>query len=146
NTTRGTPTGCPSYSGCVLRGLGRVDVGGQRALRALDERRERRGPVDGPLGEPATGDLHAGQAPALAAADVGEASRAGARGDPLGPQAGEVALALAAVAVRVDERVGDLLLRLAVQARTLTPVARGTLEDDATLLLRVDCALDSSHE
>src|SRR5690606_37327066 len=37
------------------------------------------------------------------------------------------------------------LLRLAVEARTLAAVARGAFEDDATLLVRVDCALDSCH-
>src|SRR5690606_38255281 len=65
--------------------------------------------------------------------------------DALDPQTAEVALALAAVPVGVDEGVGDLLLRLAVEARTLAAVTRGAFEDDATLLVRVYRALDSSH-
>jgi TrmH family RNA methyltransferase len=40
-----------------LRGLGRVDVLGQRSLGGRDEARERRGLVHGQLGEHATGDL-----------------------------------------------------------------------------------------
>src|SRR5690606_34727226 len=61
------------------------------------------------------------------------------------PQAAEVALARATVTVRVDERVGDLLLRLAVQARTLTTVAGCALKDDAALLVGVDGPLYSCH-
>src|SRR5699024_3204844 len=68
------------------------------------------------------------------------------RVDALDPQTTEVALTLAPVTVRVDERVSDLLLRLAVETRTLTAVAGGALEDDATLLVRVYRALDSCHD
>src|SRR5690606_38962437 len=46
---------------------------------------------------------------------------------------------------RVDHRVSDLLLGLAVQARTLTAVARGALEGSAALLLGVDRPLDACH-
>ena len=51
--------------------------------------------------------------------------RAGRGVDALDPQLAEVALAVLAVAVGVDERVGDLLLRLAVQARALAAVTAG---------------------
>src|SRR5690606_8786365 len=42
-------------------------------------------------------------------------------------------------------RVGDLLLGLAVQTRTLTAVAGGLLEDRPALLVGVDCPLDACH-
>src|SRR5688500_16736865 len=106
-----------------------VDVLGQRLLGRLDERGEGRGLVHRELGEHATVDLHTREAEALDEAVVRDAVLAARSVDALDPQAAEVALALATVTVRVDERVGDLLLRLAVQARTLTPVTGGALED-----------------
>src|SRR6476659_2509257 len=133
-------------SGCrVLRALGRVDVVGQRLLRRGDEAREGRRLVDGELGQHATVDLHAGEAEALHEAVVGQAVLAARGVDALDPQAPEVALALAPVTVRVDERVGDLLLRLPVQTRTLPAVTGGALADHATLLAGVYRPLDSSH-
>src|SRR5690606_26646940 len=119
--------------------------GRQRLLRGLDERGEDGGLVDGQLGKHATVDLHTCETQTLDEAVVREAVLAARGVDALDPQAAEVALALATVAVRVDERVGDLLLRLAVQTRTLTPVTGGALKDDATLLVGVYCPLDSSH-
>src|SRR5690606_1785690 len=116
-----------------LRSLRRVDVGGQSALRDLDQRRERRGLVDREFGEHAAVDRHAGQVQTLDEAVVGQAVGAGTSVDALDPQTTEVALALAAVAVRVDQRVGDLLLSLAVEARTLPAVTRGAVEDCTTL-------------
>src|SRR5215207_2163225 len=120
-----------------LRGLRRVDVAGQSTLGGRDERGEGRRLVHGQLGEHAAVDLDAREPEALDEAVVREAVLAARSVDALDPQAAEVALALAAVAVRVDERVGDLLLRLAVQARTLSAVTGGALEDDATLLVGV---------
>src|SRR5690606_8911573 len=115
------------------------------ALGGRDERCEGRGLVHGELGQHAAVDLHTREAEALDEAVVRGAVLAARSVDASDAQTAGVPLALAAVAVRVDERVGDLLLRLAVQARTLTPVTGGALEDDATLLVGVDGPLDSSH-
>ena len=57
----------------------------------------------------------------------------------------EVALALLPVTVGVDERVGDLLLRLAVEAGPLPAVAARPLEDDPALLVGVDRPLHACH-
>ena len=79
------------------------------------------------------------------AAVVGHAVLACSGVDALDPETTEVALALATVPVRVDQGVDDLLLGLPVEARTLTAVAGGALEDDPTLLVGVDRPLDSCH-
>ena len=63
-------------------------------------------------------------------------------GDPEPP---ERALLRLPVAVGVDERVLDLLLRVPVAAALEAPVALGLLEDLAPLLARVDRSLDSRH-
>ncbi len=72
--------------------------------------------MNGELSKDATVDLDAGKAEALDQAVVCEAVGARCRVDPLDPEATEVTLLLAAVTVRVDEGVSDLLLGLAVQA------------------------------
>src|SRR5690606_7998047 len=118
-------------------GLGRVDVLGQARLGDLDESVERGRVVDGQVGEDLAIDLDLGGLQTLDEPVVRDALGAGGRVDPLDPQTTEVALLGLAVVVRVDQRVGDLLLGLAVQTRTLTPVAGGALEDYAALLLRV---------
>src|SRR3546814_6892429 len=106
-----------------LRRLRSVHVAGQRVLRGCHERGERRRLVHGELGEHATVHLHTREAEALNEAVVRDAILTGSGVDALDPQATEVALALATVAVGVDEGVGDLLLRLAVPARRLPAVA-----------------------
>src|SRR5690606_27371877 len=90
-------------------------------------------------------DLDPGEAETLDEAVVRETLRADGGVDALDPQGAELALAGATVAVRVDERVRDLLLRLPVQARALAAVALGALEDGAALLVRVDGVLDACH-
>ena len=65
--------------------------------------------------------------------------------DALDPQPTEVALLLAAVVVRVGVRVEHLLLGLAVQARTLTAVAGGALQEGPALLMGVDRPLHTCH-
>ena len=99
--------------------------------------------MDRELREDAAVDLDAGEREALDEAVVREAVRTGRGVDALDPEATELALLGAAVAVRVDEGVGDLLLGLAVQARALAAVSGGALEDDPTLLVGVDGPLDS---
>src|SRR2546423_2507360 len=136
----GSPLGCGSG-----RGLGRVDVGRQGLLGHLDQGAERLGVVDGQLGQDLAVDLDASQVQALDEAVVGHALGAGRGVDALDPQPAEVALAVLAVPVGVDEGVGDLLLRLAVQPRALAAVAGGLLQDYPALLLGVHCPLDACH-
>src|SRR6478672_1176675 len=137
---------CAPSSTTGLRGdLGRVDVLGQGGLGGLDERVERGDVVDGQVGEDLAVHLDAGQVQSLDEPVVGHALGAGGRVDALDPQLAEVALVLAPVVVAVDQRVGDLLLRLAVEARTLSAVTAGALEDDPALLLGVHCPLDACH-
>ncbi len=107
----------------LRRVLRSVDVGREGLLRRLDDRREGRRLVDRELREDATVDLDAREGEALDEAVVGQAVLTRRRVDALDPETTEVALALATVVVRVDERVGDLLLGLAVEARPLTAVA-----------------------
>src|SRR4029079_7907763 len=61
------------------------------------------------------------------------------------PEPTERALLRLAVAVGVDERVLDLLLRVAVARMLEAPVALGLLEDLAALLARVDGSLHTRH-
>src|SRR5690606_22186230 len=110
-----------------------------------DECRERGRLVDREIGEDPAIHLDPGKTETLDEPVVRDAVLARRGVDPLDPQAAEVALAGAAVAVCVDERVGDLLLRLAVQARTLPAVAGRALEDDPALLVGVDGPLHSCH-
>src|SRR5690348_10901077 len=130
------------FSGCVDRS---VDVLRQCGLGRRDESRERGRVVDGEVREDLAVDLDLGSLQTLDEAVVRDALSAGGSIDALDPQLAEVALLLATVVVAVDERVGDLLLRLAVEARTLTPVAGGALEDDPALLLGIHCPLDACH-
>src|SRR6478672_7492477 len=137
---------CAPSSTTGLRGdLGRVDVLGQGGLGGRDERVERGDVVDGQVGEDLAVDLDARQVQALDEAVVGQALGASRSVDALDPQLAEVALVLAPVVVAVDQRVGDLLLRLAVEARALAPVTAGALEDYPALLLGVHCPLDACH-
>src|SRR5699024_8751530 len=53
--------------------------------------------------------------------------------------------ALATVTVAVDQRVDDLFLGLAVQARALSAVAACPVEDDPALLVSVDRSLHTCH-
>src|SRR5918997_121904 len=125
--------------------LGRVHVRGQRVLGDLDERVERRHVVDRELREDATVDLDTRGLEALDEAVVGHFLRAGRSVDALDPQLAEVALLGLAVTVGVDQRVGDLLLRLAVEARALAAVAAGALESRTALLVGVDRPLHACH-
>ena len=114
------------------RGSGRrgsVDVLGQGGLGGLDEHGEGRRVVDGQVGQDLAVDLDTRGLEALDEAVVGQAVGPGAGVDALDPELAEVALLLAPVVVAVDQRVGDLLLRLAVEARALAPVAGGALEE-----------------
>src|SRR5882757_6904922 len=145
-----TPTGpephpVSSLRGVPLRRLRRVHIARQRLLRDLDERREGVRVVHGQLGEDLAVDLDVGGLQTLDEAVVRDAVGAGSGVDPLDPELTEVALALLAVVVVVDQGVGDLLLGLAVQTRALATVTTGLLEDRPALLVGVDCPLDACH-
>src|SRR5919199_2747627 len=119
--------------------------GAHSGLRGGNESGEGHAVVHGELGEDAAVHLDAGQLEALDEAVVGDAVLAGPGVDPLDPQPAEVSLAGSAVPVGVDEGVGDLLLRLAVEPRALTAVPAGGLEDLSALLLGVDRPLHACH-
>src|SRR5918994_1674845 len=111
----------------------------------LDQGAESRGVGDGEVGQDLAIDLHPGRLQAGDEAVVGDAFRTGRGVDPLDPQLAEVTLAGTPVAVGVYQRVGNLLLGLAVEARALAAVTRGLVEHLAPLLVGVDRALDACH-
>src|SRR5690606_25821446 len=138
------PWGCGGSGGVGVVGLGlglRRHVG----LGDLDELREGGLVVHGQLGQHAAVDLDLRGLQALDEPVVGHAVGAGRGVDPLDPQATEVTLAGATVTVAVDQRVGDLLLGLAVEAGPLAPVAAGALEGNPALLVGVDRPLHACH-
>src|SRR5690625_7228243 len=112
-----------------MSGCRRVDVLWQGVLRDLDQTGERRGVVDGELGEHAAIDLDAGRVQTLDEAVVGHAVGAGGSVDPLEAELTGVALALLAVPEGVGLRVEHLLLGLAGEARALASVTAGLLEE-----------------
>src|SRR4051812_32592538 len=126
-------------------GRRRVDVGGERVLGDLDENGERRRVVDREVRQDAAVDLDTRELEALDESVVGQTLLAGRSVDALDPQLAEVALARLAVAVGVDEGVGDLLLRLPVEARALAAVTGCALEGCTALLLGVDRPLHACH-
>src|SRR5919197_2210740 len=65
--------------------------------------------------------------------------------DPDDPEPAEGPLPVLPVAIRVDERMVDLLLRVAVARLLEPPVALRLLEDLAPLLARVDSPLHARH-
>src|SRR6478752_6983943 len=111
--------------------LGCVDSGRDVGAGELHERGEGRGVVDGEVREDLAVDLDTGGLEALHEPVVRHAVGAGRSVDALDPEATEVTLLRATVTVGVTQRVGDLLLGLAVEARPLTAVAAGALENDS---------------
>src|SRR5450759_1910714 len=128
-------------SGCVVGDGLRRRVG----PRDLDKCGKSCGVIDGQLGQHPSVDLYLGNLKTLNETVVGHAVGAGAGVDPLDPQATEVTLASATVTVGVTERVGDLLLGLAVQPRTLSAIAAGALENYPALLVGVYRPLHACH-
>src|SRR5690606_17341751 len=106
---------CGGSGGRRVVGLG-VSLRRNIGLGDLDERGERGLVVHGQLGQHAAVDLDLRDLQALDEPVVGHPVGAGRGVDPLDPQATEVTLAGATVTVAVDQRVGDLLLGLAVEA------------------------------
>ena len=127
-------------------GLNRsVDVLRQSSLGGVHDGLEGVRVGDGELGESATVQLDAGKTQALDEAVVGDALSADSRVDALDPQLAEVTLASLTVAEVVVKGVQQLFLSLAVQAGALAAVAGSPLENNATLLVGIHCALDTCH-
>src|SRR4051794_10436988 len=102
------------------------------------DRLERGRLVDGQLGEHLAVELDLRLAAPGDELVVREPLLAGGRVDPRDPEAAEDALLVLAVAVGVDERVLDLLLRVGVGRVLEAPVAACLLENLAPLLLGVE--------
>src|SRR5262249_55762421 len=91
--------------------------------------------VEPDLRLPASGDELVVREPVLARCGV----------DAQNPEPPKLALAVLSVAVRVSERMLDLLLGLAIARVLEAPVALRLLENLAALLARVDGSLDAWH-
>src|SRR5580692_1839088 len=126
-------------------GLGVRLVAGQRLPCHLDQCGERGRVGDRELGEHPPVDVHGRDLQPLDEPVVGHAVGPGRGVDALDPQPPERALAVLAVAVRVDHRVELLLLGLAIQAGPLATVAACPLEDDPALLVSVNRPLHACH-
>src|SRR5436190_16728961 len=116
-----------------------------RGLRRLGGRAERDGVADGEVGEHLAIELDPGLRAPVHELIVREPVRARRRVDPRDPELPELALPHLPVAIGVDERVLDLLLRVAVVRALAAPVALGLLENLAALLVRGDGTLDAGH-
>src|SRR5207247_5320559 len=101
--------------------------------------------ADGEVGEHFPVELDPRLRAAVHELVVREPVRAGGGVDPRDPELPELPLPHLPVAVGVDERVLDLLLRVAVVGALTTPVALRLLEDLAALLVRGDGALHPRH-
>src|SRR5699024_5122755 len=110
-------------SGGRVVGHGLVHVAGQVGLGDIDQRTERLRVVDSQFREHRPVDLDTAATQPLDEPVVGEVVLPSGSVDPGDPQAPEVSLADTSVTVGVDQRVGDLLLRLAVETGPLTTVA-----------------------
>src|SRR5579875_2821330 len=137
----------PSLSGAtpgrLAVGAGRS--GGRRLAGALRETSEGVGVADGDVGEHLAVELDAGEREAVHELRVAHAVLARGGVDAGDPQAAEVALAVAPVAVGVGVRLQQRLLRATVVGVRLAAKALGELERRAPLLARVQGALDARH-
>src|SRR3954454_19471038 len=113
----------------------------ERGLRLLGDRAEGGRIADGEIREDLAVELDAGLAAAVDELVVRQPVRARGRVDAGDPEAPEGALLVLPVAIGVDERVLDLLLRVLVVGALAPPVPARLLEDLAALLLCVDGSL-----
>ena len=120
-----------------------IHISRKSGLGLLDDGLEGLRIRDGQLGESATIQFDASEVQALDEAVVGDALSADSSIDALDPQLAEVALASLTIAEVVSKGVKQLLLGLTVQTGALAAVAGSPLENDATLLVGVYCALDT---
>src|SRR5260363_11155 len=100
---------------------------------------------DGKLSEHLAVDLDASVLQTVDETVVGHALGTGSSIDALDPQRAEVALLSTTVTERISGRMEGLLLGLAVQARALTTVTGGLIEDLTTLLLGIHRTLHACH-
>src|SRR5215831_16080416 len=133
-----------AVSGGSSCGLG---AGGRRqgVLRHVDQCRERLRVGYRELGEHAAVYLDPGCLEALDESVVGHPVRPRGGVDALDPQPPERALAVLAARVGVGHRVENLLLGLAVQARSLAAIAARPLKDHPALLVGVHSPLHACH-
>src|SRR3954452_6012588 len=125
-----------------------VGFSGSRCRRlsgGLGKASERLGVAHGDVGEDLAIQLDAGQLEAVHERAVAHAVLARGGVDAGDPQAAEVALAVAAVAIRVGVRLDEGFLGALVVRLRLAAEALGQRERRPALLLRVDGALDASH-
>src|SRR3954447_1232008 len=157
-STRSSPstTNRPSLSrqrrSCSLRtslsfSLSRelIRSGAERRLGALGNRPESLRILDGEIGEHLAVERDLGLLQPGDELVVREPVRPRGRVDAHDPESAERALLVLAVAIRVRERVVDLLLRVAVGGLLQPPVALRLAENLAPLLARGDRTLDARH-
>src|SRR5919204_1382731 len=132
----------PGGSGCrrLLGGSGRRLSGG------IGKSAEGLGVADGDVGQHLAIQLDAGELQAVDERPVAQTVLPGRGVDPHDPQAAEVALAGAPVAIRVGVGLHDRFLGALVVGVRLAAEALGALERRLALLARVDRALDPRHE
>src|SRR5829696_5283574 len=129
--------------GASMSGLG--CSGRRRLAGALGESAEGLGIAHGDVGQHLAVQLDPRQAHPVDELRVGHAVLPRGRVDAGDPQAPEVALAVAAVAVGVLIGLEDRFLGALVVRVRLAAVALGLLENGAALLARIDGALDAAH-
>src|SRR4051794_10132394 len=117
----------------------------RRLAGGLGKASEGLGVAHGDVGEALAVELDAGQLQAVHERAVAHAVLARGGVDAGDPQAAEVALAVAAVAVRVGVRLDERFLGALVVRVRLAAVALRQRQDGAALLLGVQRALDASH-
>src|SRR4051794_9718240 len=120
-------------------------LGGRRLAGGIGKSAEGLGVAHGDVGQHLAVELDPGQLEPVDEAAVVHAVLARGGVDARDPQAAEVALAVAAVPIRVgiglhDRFLGALVVRVRLAAEALGPLERG-----APLLARVDRALDARH-
>src|SRR3954447_5554251 len=131
------PLGAPGRS-CWCCG----SLSGRGLPGCLHESAERLGVAHGDVGQNLAVQLDSGQLEPVHELRVAHAVELGGSVDAGDPQATEVALAVAAVAVGVRLRLDEGFLRPLVVVVGLAAVSLRPLEDFAPLLARVDGALD----
>src|SRR5436190_23082448 len=126
-----------------------LSLGGSRRLSrlagGLGKSGEGLGIAHGDVGQDLAVELDAGQLQAVHELAVAEAVLAGGRVDAGDPEAAEVTLAVAPIAVRVGVRLHQRFLGALVVRLRLAAEALGALERGTALLLGVDGALDPGH-
>src|SRR5581483_1314786 len=116
----------------------RLSAGRQRLAGAVGKPSEGLGVTDGDVGQDLAVELDPGGLQSVHELGVGEAVLACGRVDSGDPQAAEVALAVAAVAIAVLVGLEHRFLGGAVMTAGIAPVALGQLQGGAALLAPVN--------